>query len=114
MFVKTYSYRVQPDKLQEMLTIQQRASQAYARHVSVRSVLLKDQDDPDRWLEIQWFPDEQVFKKGMVAINSDEEISELWEAFQNTLAPGEQIIVEETFEQIWASGSPETRQTGRR
>ena len=109
MFVKTYSYHVQPGRLQEMLAIQERVCRAYARHVSVRSVLLKNREDPARCLEIQWFTDEQAFKDGMEAVNNNEEVSELWEAFQDTLVPGGQIIVEGTFEQIWASGSPQAR-----
>lgn len=103
MFVKTYSYLVHPDKVPEMLSIQQRASQAYARHIQFRSALLRDRREPNHWLEIQWFADEAAFRTGMEAVNADPDITELWEAFQKTLESRDQVIQEMTYEQVWAS-----------
>jgi hypothetical protein len=103
MFVKTYSYRVLPDNVPEMLAIQARTSQAYARQGLIRSTLLRDRQDPNRWLEIQSYADEASFKKGMEVVNADPEIAELWERFQATLGPPDQVIKEMTYEQVWAS-----------
>jgi hypothetical protein len=86
-----------------MLSIQQRASQAYTRHVQFRSTLLRDRQDPNRWLEIQCYADEASFKMGMEAVNADPEIAELWEAFREMLEPPDQIIKEMTYEQVWVS-----------
>lgn len=103
MLLKLYSYHVHPDRIQDMLAIQQQASHVYARHVACRFALLRHREDRSRWLEIQWFPDEQSYKNGMEAVDADPEISELWEAFQETLDPDDRAITEEMYEQVWVS-----------
>ncbi|UCG91003.1 MAG: hypothetical protein JSV97_07900, partial [candidate division WOR-3 bacterium] len=71
MFVKVYRYRVQPDKTDEYLAIQERAGEIYQKHVRYRAVYLRSEDDPGLWLEIQWYPDEKSYRRAMDLINAE-------------------------------------------
>lgn len=104
MFVKVYRYRIQSDKTQEFLLIQERASRIYRKHVSYRAVYLQSQDDPSLWLEIQWCDDEETYRRAMEVINSEPEIKELWKEFQSLLDPNDPVVQEERFEQVRADG----------
>lgn len=100
MFVKTYHYRILPEKTEQCLAIQQRAGQIYDRHVRSRVVILKSREDPKQWLEIHWYPNEEIYRRGMNLINAESEIDQLWQEFQETLDPAEPTVQEEFYEQL--------------
>jgi len=100
MFVKIYRYRVQPEKIEDYLGIQERAGKIYQKHVHYRAVYLRSQDDPYLWQEIHWYPDEETYHRSMELINAEPEIKQLWREFQATLDPNDPEIHEEYFEQI--------------
>ena len=100
MFVKVYRYRVQPDKTEAYLSIQQKAAEIYRRYIHYRSVHLRSLEEPRQWLEIHWYPDEESYRKSIDRINSDPEIDRLWTEFQEILDPDNDGISEEIFEQV--------------
>ncbi len=100
MFVKVYRYRVQPDKTEDYLAIQEKAAAIYQKYIRYRSVHLRKLDDPRQWLEIHWYPDEETYRVGIDRINSDPEIDRLWSEFQKILEPDNDGISEEMFEQL--------------
>ncbi len=103
MFVKIYSYRVDPEKAEEMLSVQKRASRLYAKHVTSRFALFRHRDDPCQWLEMQWYADESAYNDAVSTINADPETPQLWQAFRETLDPTGQTISEDAYEQVWVS-----------
>jgi hypothetical protein len=100
MFVKVYRYRIQPDKTDACLAIQERAARIYRKHIRYRSVHLRNLDDPCQWLEIHWYPDEETYRNRIDRINSDPEIDRLWSEFQGILDPDHDGVSEEMFEQL--------------
>ena len=100
MYVKVYSYRIQPSKIKDFLDIQERAGLIYKRHVAYNVVHLQKQDDPSRWLEIHWYPDEATYRRSIDLINDEPEIEKLWQKFQALLDPDDRTIIEEHYDQI--------------
>lgn len=100
MFVKVYSYRIKLSKTQEFLDIQERAKHIYEKHIAYRAVHLQKNDDPCRWLEIHWYPDEAVYRRSMDLINAEPEIEQLWKEFQALLDPEDKTITEEYYYQV--------------
>lgn len=109
MFVKVYRYRVQSGKEEKLLSIQERANRVYSKHIPFRAVFLRKLRDPATWMEIHWYPDERIYRRGMDLVNSEPEISQLWEAFQGILDPDDSEIHEEYYDQILVHQSIDTR-----
>jgi hypothetical protein len=105
MFVKAYRYRVQADKAEEYLTIQERAGQIYKKHVRYRSVYLRSEDDPGLWMEIHWYTDEKTYRRAMDLINCEPAINQLWLELKAVLDPDDPEIHEEYYEQIRSEDS---------
>jgi hypothetical protein len=100
VFVKIYRYHIQPNKTERFLDIQKRAGKIYSKHVSYRAVYLKNQENPGMWLELQWYADEDMYRKAMSLINAEPGIKKLWQEFQEILDPNDPEIQEEYYEQI--------------
>ncbi len=100
MFVKVYHYRVQLEKTEEYLAIQERAGQIYQKHVRYHAVHLRNQDDPSLWMEIHWYPDEKTYRRSMDFINAEPAIKQLWREFQATLDRENPEIHEEYYGQV--------------
>jgi hypothetical protein len=100
MIVKVYRYRIQPDKTDAYLAIQERAARIYRKHIRYRSVHLRSLDDPSQWLEVHWYPDQETYRNRIDRINSDPEIDRLWSEFQGILDPDHDGVSEEMFEQL--------------
>jgi len=100
MYVKVYSYRIQPGKVKEFLDIQERAGRVYKKHAKYRVVLMQKVDDPCQWLEIQWYQDEAAYRRGVDLINAEPEIELLWQEFQMLLEPVDDTVIEEYYNQI--------------
>ncbi len=105
MFVKAYRYRIQPEKTEKYLAIQERADQIYQKYVRYRAVWLRNQNDPSLWLEIHWYPDKETYRRGMEHINAEPEIKQLWQDFQETLDPHDSEIHEDYYEQLLSKDS---------
>lgn len=104
MFVKIYRYHIQPDKTDEFIKVQERASKIYGKYMSYRSVYLRDREKPGLWLEIQWCRDEDTYRRAMDSINAEPEIERLWQEFQALLDPNDRAIQEEYYEQVHSEG----------
>ena len=100
MYVKVYSYRIQPGKVKDFLDIQERADRIYKKHATYRVVHLQKVDDPCQWLEIQWYQDEAAYRRGVDLVNAEPEIKQLWQEFQSLLDLADNTVIEEHYNQI--------------
>jgi hypothetical protein len=85
MFVKVYQYHIPKNKVDEYLAIQEKASEIYGRHLDFHTMYLNSKDDATKWIEISRYKDENEYQKSMDMINEQEEIQELFKAFQSIL-----------------------------
>ncbi|NMH74552.1 hypothetical protein HF078_15800 [Bacillus sp. RO2] len=97
MFVKVYQYHIQKNKVDEYLAIQEKASEIYGRHLDFHTMYLNSKDDATKWIEISRYKDENEYQKSMDMINEQEEIQELFKAFQSLLVTDKSEISEEDF-----------------
>ncbi|MGU3472104.1 hypothetical protein ACLBWT_13275 [Paenibacillus sp. D51F] len=88
MYVKVYSYRIKPDKRHEFLELQKKAGERYGRELVFRTHYLNSSSDPDSWMELTWYKDEETYRKGMRQLEGDEELSGLFRSFEELLAEG--------------------------
>lgn len=99
MFVKQYTYRVHPEYAERCREIQRRAGEIYDEYVDSRTVVLRSEDNPWQWTEIQWYRDRETHDEAMERINAEPEISRLWREFETTLDRDDSKIHEAHFEQ---------------
>lgn len=97
MFVKVYQYHIQKDKTDEYLAIQEKASKIYGRYIDFHTLYLNSKVDATKWIEITRYKDENEYQKSLDMINQQEEIQELFEAFQSLLVTDKNEISEEDF-----------------
>ncbi|WHY77178.1 hypothetical protein QNH20_24385 [Neobacillus sp. WH10] len=97
MFVKVYQYHIQKDKVDEYLGIQEKALEIYSRYLDFHTIYLNSKDDVTKWIEISRYKDEDEYQKSMKLINEQEEIQELFKAFQSLLDTNKSEISEEDF-----------------
>lgn len=100
MFVKMYQYYIHPEKTEQFWAVQKKPNSLYTKYVQYRVHFLRDEKNPSRWLEIQYYPNQESYEKGQRLVNEDQEIKELWKAFQSVLDPRYQIIQEEQFSSV--------------
>lgn len=98
MYVKVYSYRIKPDRRHEFLELQKRAGERYGRELDYRTHYLNSRSDPDLWMEMTWYKDEQTYREGMRKLEGDEELGGLFRSFEKLLADGTAGIVEMDYE----------------
>lgn len=97
MFVKLYSYHIDPSMEQELLDIHQKAASFYNKHIDSHSILLKNTIDETKWIEISFYKDKAAYEKGMELVNKEVEIQKLFEAFQQLLVSEVQELKEEEY-----------------
>ncbi|NBI27943.1 hypothetical protein [Chengkuizengella marina] len=86
MFVKIYQYRIQPNKEEEYLEIQEKAAAIYAKHIDLKSVHIIYNANHSKWIQITWFKDEESYNRGIKLVNKEiERKKDLWQAFQSVL-----------------------------
>ncbi|WP_449537600.1 hypothetical protein [Ferdinandcohnia sp. Marseille-Q9671] len=98
MFVKVYSYHIQPAKNKEFVHIQKRTSELYGRYIDVQTTYLQSSEDQTKWLEISKYRSEEDYLKSIQLINNQKEIQDLFLAFQSILE--QEKITEENFTEI--------------
>jgi hypothetical protein len=97
MFVKVYQYRIQKDKVDEFLDIQEKVSDIYQRYLDFHTMYLNSKEDATKWIEISRYRNENEYQKSIGLINNLKEIQELFEAFQSLLVTDKSEISEEDF-----------------
>jgi quinol monooxygenase YgiN len=97
MFVKVYQYHIQNYKVDEYLSIQEKASEIYRGYLDFETIYLQSKEDSTKWMEISKYKDEEEYQKSINLINKEEEIQELFEAFQSLLVSEKKEIIEENF-----------------
>ena len=97
MFVKVYQYHVQKDKIDEYLAIQDKATEIYGRYLDFHTMYLQSKNDETEWIEISRYKDEAEYQQGLKLINEQEEIQELFDAFQSLLVSDKGDISEESY-----------------
>ncbi len=98
MFVKVYTYHIQHDKVGEFLNIQEKTAKIYNRYLDFQTIYLQSKEDNTKWMEITKYKDEEEYQKYIDLINLDEEIQELFNAFQSILINQKKIDEEDFIE----------------
>lgn len=101
MFVKTYIYYVQKDKIQEFLDIQKKAGETYGQYISSQTTYLQSNEDKTKWMEITTYNREADYNKSIKFINKVPEIQQLFHSFEALLVEGKGIS-EENFTDVLA------------
>ena len=97
MFVKIYHYYIQPDKVEEFLSIQEEVSKIYSKYLNFHTMYMNSKEDETRWIEISRYKDEKDYIKNMTIINEHKEIQEMFARFQSLLLTDKNEIGEEDF-----------------
>ena len=97
-FVKVYRYRVRQEAAEGCLQAWSRAQEIYARHVPMTSVHLRSADDPEAWLELNVFPDEESYRRGIELVNADPDHDAVWSEVEAALAG--QSVTSESYEEV--------------
>jgi hypothetical protein len=85
-YVKVYRYRVRAEAVERCLEVWARAQRLNARHVPMTSVHLRSAEDPELWLELDTFPDEESYRRGIELVNADPEHEDVWRELEAALA----------------------------
>lgn len=97
MFVKIYHYYIQPDKIEEFLSIQEKALKIYSENINFHTMFINSKEDETKWIEISRYKDEKEYIKSMTIINEQKEVQELFARFQSLLLTDKKEIREEDF-----------------
>lgn len=97
MFVKVYQYHIQKDRVEEFLDFQEKAAKIYGRFLDFHTMYLNSKEDETKWFEITRYKDEAEYKRSLAVINEQEEIQELFAAFQSLLVSEKREISDEDF-----------------
>jgi hypothetical protein len=96
-FVQVYRYRLRPDAVERCLEIWARAQEVYARHVPMTSLHLRSAEEPDVWLELNVFPDEDSYRRGIELVDADPDHDAVWREMEAELQDG---VEAESFEEV--------------
>jgi hypothetical protein len=97
-FVKAYRYRLRPEAASACVNAWARAQAIYERHVPMTSVHLQSTEDPEVWLELNSFPDEEAYRRGIELVNADPDHDAVWREVEAALA--EPRVESESFEEV--------------
>jgi hypothetical protein len=100
MFIKTYTYRILPDKIKEFLALQREANAFYRERVDFNVEYLESDRIPGEIVEIQYFADRQTCEKAKRELEADPRSLELERRFETMLDPHAPPVREEEFEQL--------------
>jgi hypothetical protein len=87
MFLRIFTYRVQPQLRDRHLAIQQRAAKFYKQHLSRPPRYFRSATDPNVWVELHEYPDRATCKRIADDIAKNKELAGLWAEFQGTFDP---------------------------
>ncbi|RPF55481.1 hypothetical protein [Aquisalibacillus elongatus] len=97
MFVKVYKYHIQNDKVNEYISIQERAAEIYGKYLDFNTIYLQSKEDSTKWMEITKYKNEEEYHKSINLINEEDDIQDLFKAFQTLLSSEKREISEEDF-----------------
>jgi len=98
MYVKVYSYHVDPDRAAEYLKIQQKAEKIYSEYTEKTAIHLNSKQDPTKWMEVHQYVNKETYLQTMEKVNARPEIIELYTDFQGVLINGGQVTEEDYIE----------------
>lgn len=104
MYVKLCRYRVQPGMMDRFLAIQEEAGRIYQLYDFEPASYFQSRQDPQTWVEIHRFADEEACRAASLRTQRDPKILALWQAFAVTLDPQVPTVVEEFDERVWLGG----------
>ncbi|MBU9723040.1 MULTISPECIES: hypothetical protein [Bacillaceae] len=100
MYVKIYIYHIKIDKIEEYLSIQEKAGGIYGRYIDSQTTYLRSSEDRTKWMEITKYRSEEEYNKRIELINNDKEIKDLFKSFQSVLLESKSEIIEENFTEL--------------
>jgi hypothetical protein len=95
MFLRIFTYRVQPQLRDRHLAIQQRAAKLYKKHLDRSPRYYRRAGDPNVWVELHEYPDRATCKHIADAIAKDKDLAGLWGEFQGTFDPAYPVRLDE-------------------
>jgi hypothetical protein len=95
MFLRIFTYRVQPQLRDRHLAIQQRAAKLYKRYLDRPPRYFRRSSDNNVWVELHEYPDRATCKRIADAIDKDKELATLWSEFQGTFDPAYPVRLDE-------------------
>ncbi|HUS77226.1 MAG TPA: antibiotic biosynthesis monooxygenase [Patescibacteria group bacterium] len=81
MYVAVYEYRMRPDKSIEYIKLEKQAIEIYLEHGCLGVEIYRDAGDPYRWMEINRYRDRGHYEEVAAAVEGDQRIRPLYEAF---------------------------------
>ena len=97
-YVKVYRYRLRPGAVERCQGLWARAQEIYARHVPMTSHHFQSAEDPEVWLELNIFPDEPSYRRGIELTEADPDHDAVWHALEGELL--ESHVESESFEEV--------------
>jgi len=95
MFLRIFTYRVQPQLRDRHLAIQQRSAKLYKKHLDRPPRYFRRAGDPNIWVELHEYPDRATCKQIADLIAKDKELAGLWSEFQGTFDPAYPVRLDE-------------------
>jgi quinol monooxygenase YgiN len=100
LFIVVYHYRIPTDKAIDYIRLEKKAIDFYIENGGVRVELYRDSQDPQKWIEINRFEDEDHYKIVSSTMNEDPRISQLFEEFKVLLRDVEYDPEKNTYYQM--------------
>lgn len=97
MFVKVYTYHIQPAHEEDFLKVQAVAEAIYSKFTARRTIYLKSKEEQTKWMEMQFYKDEDTFIESIKILNEQEELKDLYKKFLSVL-DAKKEAKEEDFE----------------
>lgn len=100
MFVKLFSYHINPAKEKEYLKIQEEAERIYSRFIEKKTLHLQSKEDKTKWLEVHIYENEKSYEESIHLIDAQQEIRGLYKQFLEVITTQEDIS-EEDYNQVY-------------
>ncbi len=95
--IKTYRYRIQPDKVLEFLAIQKQSDGFYREKVDYTISLYQSEKDPWQWAETHRYPSREMLVIAENILDDCPPLKILFQQFLEILDPNDKEIEEEIF-----------------
>ena len=81
MYVAVYHYRVNKEKTEQFVMLEKKAIEIYLEHGCLGVEIYRDAKDSGRWMEINRYRDRGHYEEVAAAVEGDQRIRPLYEAF---------------------------------
>jgi quinol monooxygenase YgiN len=100
LYIVVYHYRIPSSKAIDYIRLEKKAIDFYLEKGCVTVEIYRDAEDPQKWMEINRFEDEDHYKKVSATLDEDPRISQLFKEFQELLSNVEYDPEKNTYYQM--------------